>query len=184
MGSSEACHYLQTRFGARDAQSSKHRPTAPDAVPLSTLHITPHSLNTARPCDSIDSPAKKLQPLLSSAHLYSPHPLSVLIQPNEDGHDRTIPDAVKLPLKDPVLALRTSRSGSLFAVITATSMAVWQTKPTAILAVVVRSVSSLSTYGENFDLLMRPDSAILVVHTTQGYLITYSLATDSEAHCT
>ncbi|KAM0322826.1 hypothetical protein ACHAQA_009167 [Verticillium albo-atrum] len=90
--------------------------------------------------------------------------------------------SVKLPLKDPILALRTSRSGLLFTVITATSMTVWQTKPTAILAVVVRSRSSLETYGENVDLLMRPDSAILVVHTTLGYLITYSLATDSEAH--
>src|SRR4051794_21134927 len=28
---------------------------------------------------------------------------------------------------------------------------------------------------------MRPDSSILVIHTTLGYLITYSLATDSEA---
>jgi len=61
-------------------------------------------------------------------------------------------------------------------------MTIWQVKPTVILAVVVRSESSLSTYGENADLLMRPDSAIFVVRTTLGYLITYSLATDSEAH--
>lgn len=54
-------------------------------------------------------------------------------------------------------------------------------KPTAVLAVVVRSESSLKTYGENVDLLLRPDSAILVVHTSLGYLITYSLATDTEA---
>lgn len=31
------------------------------------------------------------------------------------------------------------------------------------------------------DLLLRPDSAILVVHTSHGYLITYSLATDSDS---
>ncbi|KAF9869805.1 hypothetical protein CkaCkLH20_12722 [Colletotrichum karsti] len=86
-----------------------------------------------------------------------------------------------LPLKDPILALRISRGGQLFAVITSTSMAIWQAKPTVILAVVVRSESSLETYGENVDLLIRPDSAILVVRTTLGYLITYSLATDSEA---
>ncbi|KAJ0162907.1 Guanine nucleotide exchange factor subunit ric1 [Colletotrichum tanaceti] len=54
-------------------------------------------------------------------------------------------------------------------------------KPTVILAVVVRSESSLSTYGENVDLLLRPDSAIFVVRTRLGYLITYSLAMDSEA---
>ncbi|KAL0936631.1 RIC1 domain-containing protein [Colletotrichum truncatum] len=86
-----------------------------------------------------------------------------------------------IPLKDPVLALRISRGGQLFAVITSTSMTIWQAKPTVVLAVVVRSESSLSTYGENVDLLLRPDSAILVVRTTLGYLITYSLATDSEA---
>lgn len=54
-------------------------------------------------------------------------------------------------------------------------------QPTVILAVVVRSEPSLKSYGTNVDLLLRPDSAIFVVRTTLGYLITYSLATDSES---
>ncbi|RDL41963.1 uncharacterized protein BP5553_01942 [Venustampulla echinocandica] len=83
--------------------------------------------------------------------------------------------------KQPLLALRISRTGHLFAVITATSLTIWQTKPTAILAVVVRSNRSLSTYGSNVSLLVRPDSAIFVVQTTHGYLITYTLATDPDA---
>ncbi|CAG8972313.1 hypothetical protein HYALB_00001715 [Hymenoscyphus albidus] len=83
--------------------------------------------------------------------------------------------------REPLLALRISRTGHLFAVITSTSLTVWQTKPTAILAVVVRSKKSLSTYGSNVSLLVRPDSAIFVVQTTHGYLITYTLATDPEA---
>lgn len=37
-------------------------------------------------------------------------------------------DDQTIPLKDPVLALRVSRSGNLFAVITATSITLWQTK--------------------------------------------------------
>ncbi|XWW93161.1 hypothetical protein V2A60_001090 [Cordyceps javanica] len=86
-----------------------------------------------------------------------------------------------IPLKDPVLALGVSRSGNMFAVITATSITLWQTKPTVILAVVVRSQSSLQLYGRNVDLLLRPDSAILVVRTSEGYLITYSIATDGES---
>lgn len=45
---------------------------------------------------------------------------------------------------------------------------------------VVRSSKSLAAYGENVALLLRPDSAIFVVQTTQGYLITYSLATDPD----
>ena len=50
-----------------------------------------------------------------------------------------------------------------------------------VLAIVVRSDSSLDLYGDNVDLLLRPDAAIIVVHTSKGYLITYSLATDDEA---
>lgn len=45
----------------------------------------------------------------------------------------------------------------------------------------IRSASSLETYGPNVSLLIRPDSAIFVVQTSLGYLITYSLATDPNA---
>ncbi|KAH6895191.1 RIC1-domain-containing protein [Thelonectria olida] len=86
-----------------------------------------------------------------------------------------------LPVKEPVLALKSSRSGNVFVVITETTITVWQTKPTVVLVVVVRSESSLEQYGKNVDLLLRPDSAILVVRTNQGYLITYSLATDADS---
>jgi len=50
-----------------------------------------------------------------------------------------------------------------------------------VLAVVVRSEQSLQAYGRNTDLLLRPDTAIFVVHTSGGYLITYSMATDAES---
>lgn len=50
-----------------------------------------------------------------------------------------------------------------------------------VLVVVVRSETSLEQYGKNVDLLLRPDSAILVIRTAQGYLITYSLATDADS---
>jgi hypothetical protein len=39
----------------------------------------------------------------------------------------------------------------------------------------------LKTYGPNNYVLLRPDSAIIVVQTALGYLITYSLATDNNA---
>ncbi|RQM05094.1 hypothetical protein DH86_00003525, partial [Scytalidium sp. 3C] len=115
-------------------------------------------------------------------------PLTPGINPVEDEFRRA---ANPLPLrdgeiehplreaqKDPLLTLVLSRTGHLFAVITTTSLTIWQTKPTAILAVVVRSKKSLSTYGPNVSLLVRPDSGIFVVQTTKGYLITYTLATD------
>ncbi|KAH8675368.1 RIC1-domain-containing protein [Xylariales sp. PMI_506] len=88
---------------------------------------------------------------------------------------------VEIPTGEPIVALKVSRTGHLFATITATSMTVWQTKPSVILAVVVRSQASLRSYGVNTELLLRPDSAIFVVQTSRGYLITYSLATDAES---
>ncbi|KAK3941865.1 RAB6A-GEF complex partner protein 1 [Diplogelasinospora grovesii] len=119
-------------------------------------------------------------------------PLTPGIKPVEheyyEGEDASVehspaptPASSGLPLKEPILALRVARSGHIFAVITSTSMTIWQTKPTVILAVVMRSEASLKSYGTNIDLLLRPDSAILVVHTSLGYLITYTLATDAES---
>lgn len=98
-----------------------------------------------------------------------------------DTPQQSGPEALQLPSGNPILALQLSRSGHLFAVITESSLAVWQTKPTVIQAVVVRSSSSLSAYGPNVALLMRPDSAVIVVRTALGFLITYSFAADSDS---
>ncbi|KAJ4301820.1 WD40 repeat protein [Kalmusia sp. IMI 367209] len=77
-----------------------------------------------------------------------------------------------------ILAIKVTRSGHMFATITRSTLTIWQTKPTAILASVLRSDLSLKTYGPNVNILLRPDSQIFVVQTTLGFLITYSLATD------
>ena len=102
----------------------------------------------------------------------------------QPANPQNIPSLVpsSVPSQEPLLALRIARAGHLSATITGTSITIWQTKPTVILAVVVRSESSLSSYGRNVSLLLRPDSAILVVQTTRGYLITYSLATDPDSN--
>ncbi|GAO14440.1 hypothetical protein UVI_02031670 [Ustilaginoidea virens] len=97
----------------------------------------------------------------------------------ETSTRRNIQNAI--PLKDPILALRVARTGHLFGVITRTTITLWQTKPTVILALVVRSESSIELYGTNVDLLLRPDSAILVAQTSKDYLITYSIASDGES---
>ncbi|KAF2019021.1 RIC1-domain-containing protein [Aaosphaeria arxii CBS 175.79] len=77
-----------------------------------------------------------------------------------------------------IIGIQVTRSGHMFATITRTTLTIWQTKPTAILAAVLRSDQSLKTYGPNVSILLRPDSQIFVVQTSLGYLITYSLATD------
>ncbi|PYH89427.1 hypothetical protein BO71DRAFT_487961 [Aspergillus ellipticus CBS 707.79] len=77
---------------------------------------------------------------------------------------------------EPIAGLCVARSGFMFATMTSSSIAVWQTRPTAVVAAVARSASSLETYGANVALLMHPDSTILVVQTFNGYLLTYTIA--------
>ncbi|KAI0025469.1 RIC1-domain-containing protein [Xylariomycetidae sp. FL0641] len=91
------------------------------------------------------------------------------------------PEVPSIPSGESVIGLKVSRTGHLFTVITASSMTIWQTKPTVIQAVVVRSEASIQSYGTNVALLLRPDSVIFVVQTSLGYLITYSLATDADS---
>ncbi|PGH27383.1 hypothetical protein AJ80_00861 [Polytolypa hystricis UAMH7299] len=79
---------------------------------------------------------------------------------------------------EPIIGLCVSRNRQMFATMTESSIAVWQTRPTVVVAAVRRSQLSLRNYGPNVDLLLRPDSAIIVVQTLHGYLITYSIATD------
>ncbi|KAI1271054.1 DUF1339 domain protein [Xylaria sp. FL0933] len=100
----------------------------------------------------------------------------------EDSAEDAAEDATAVvPSAEPIVALKVSRTGHLFAVVTASTLTIWQTKPTVVLAIVVRSKLSLRTYGPSINLLIRPDSAIFVLQTSSGYLITYSLATDPEA---
>ncbi|KAF2842294.1 hypothetical protein M501DRAFT_988532 [Patellaria atrata CBS 101060] len=68
-------------------------------------------------------------------------------------------------LSGEIIGVKITRNGQMFGTITPSTLTVWQTK----------------TYGPNTALLIRPDSGIYVVQTSLGYLITYSLATDSTA---
>jgi len=81
-------------------------------------------------------------------------------------------------LLENIVDIGTCRNGHIFATITGSSLSIWQTKPTALLATVMRSKSSLESYGANVALLVRSDAAIVVVQTSNGFLITYSLASD------
>jgi hypothetical protein len=80
-----------------------------------------------------------------------------------------------------ILDINMSRGGSVFVTITRSSLTVWQTKPTVALATVTRSPQSMNNYGPNTALVLRPDALIIVLQTSLGYLITYSLATDPSA---
>ncbi|GAB7325253.1 hypothetical protein MBLNU13_g09317t1 [Cladosporium sp. NU13] len=97
------------------------------------------------------------------------------------GHstgDISVPGSVQ---DEEILVAKISRGGSVFATITRSQLTVWQTKPAVALASVIRSPQSMESYGPSTALLLRPDGLIIVVQTSLGYLITYSLSTDPNA---
>lgn len=100
----------------------------------------------------------------------------VNVSPANGGQDQGVS-----ALAEDIMGMCTSRNGQVFVTITASTLTVWQTKPTTAVAAVVRSPRSLKSYGINVHVVLRPDSALLVVQTSLGFLITYTLATDPNA---
>ncbi|KAI1183253.1 DUF1339 domain protein [Nemania serpens] len=149
--------------GPTTARDRDLNPDDPDAVPLTPV-----------------PPVTPATPYIRSIEHDIPKPGSAKAGiPYLGASDASDPAIV--PTGEPVVALKVSRTGHLFAVVTASTLTIWQTKPTVILAIVVRSDPSMRAYGPCVDLLIRPDSAIFVLQTSFDYLITYSLATDPDA---
>jgi RAB6A-GEF complex partner protein 1 len=80
-----------------------------------------------------------------------------------------------------IVGLCIAAADHLFATITTSTLAVWQNRPTVVLAAAVRSTSSLEKYGANQTIHLRPDCAIAVIQTTNGYLLKYSIEVDQNA---
>ena len=98
--------------------------------------------------------------------------------PNDEritGRGSTLAD------ENTILSADVSRGGSIFASITNSILTVWQAKPTLPLASIKRSPQSMRAYGSNVALLIRPDALVIVVQTSQNYLILYSVAVDPNA---
>ncbi|KAF2471953.1 RIC1-domain-containing protein [Lindgomyces ingoldianus] len=100
------------------------------------------------------------------------------VQPDQEPHGGESDETSEDDVSGEMIGIKVTRSGHMFATITRSTLTIWQTKPTAVLASVLRSDQSLKTYGPNVNILLRPDSQIFVVQTSLGFLITYSLATD------
>jgi hypothetical protein len=90
--------------------SSAASDNAQDDEELLSGHLTPTTPRT---------PA--IQPVELDAHR---RPTATSLDDLEDGHN----DSIRESGRQPILGLQMSRTGHLFAVITATSMTIWQTK--------------------------------------------------------
>ena len=103
----------------------------PEQRPDRNSLLSPNSAAVHDGQDTSSSAAAPLTPVTPIT------PLTPGIKPVEHGHDG-IDDhspalsqgsvAPSIPLHEPILALRVSRAGHVFAVVTATSITLWQTK--------------------------------------------------------
>ena len=82
---------------------------------------------------------------------------------------------------DRILDLSTTRNDHLVASCTSSSLSIWSTRPTVILASFTRSEKSLETYGQNKSIVFKSDASVVAVHTALGYLITFAIESDQNS---
>ena len=151
-----------TQLVSHDGLSAPDRITEPPHDSDITSHLAPPP--TANQDGPFGAPTTPITPLTPVTPL-TPGIKSVEQDYYDGENPGNTPGATwhNYSPKEPILALRVARAGHLFAVVTSTSITIWQTKPTVVLAIVVRSESSIKTYGANIGLLLRPDSAVSFV---------------------
>ncbi|TRM65979.1 RIC1-domain-containing protein [Schizophyllum amplum] len=82
----------------------------------------------------------------------------------------TIPALPNLP-PESVIAVEPSPRKSLFCALTRNGVSVWRVRPSATLAYLSRTPSSILDHGENTDVHWAPNGARLVVQTASSYLV-------------
>ena len=97
--------------------------------------------------------------------------------------ENTTPSGQKPTEDNSILALRLTHAHpnhpQFFTALTSTTLNFWSVRPILLLSTLARSRQSLTTYGQNQDILFRPpDSRTLVLRTSKSYLLTYTLESD------
>ncbi|KAK9453510.1 RIC1-domain-containing protein [Dipodascopsis uninucleata] len=81
--------------------------------------------------------------------------------------------------EDSIITIKMARNGLVFAVITSRNLYIYQSRPLCPVAVAARTDNSISNYGHNVNLLIRPDSQLFIVQTSMGYFMTFTLTASS-----
>lgn len=95
-----------------------------------------------------------------------------------DGNSIDAEDEHQGDIDTAIIGVCTTRSDHVFATITKSCLSIWSTRPTVVLASYLRSPKSLQAFGDNLEVLFKPDATIVVVRTTGSYLLTFSVESD------
>ncbi|KAI0724240.1 RIC1-domain-containing protein [Cerioporus squamosus] len=94
---------------------------------------------------------------------------------------RQLSSVPALPLpSELVLSIVPSPRKTLFAAITKSGLSLWRVRPSAVLAHLSRTPTSLQEHGENLHIQWSPDGQKLVIQTTESYLVLVSLENSAE----
>ena len=92
----------------------------------------------------------------------------------ENGEEEAVPGDTH-GYSSSVIGLKVARLDQIFVTISEACLLIWSSRPTAVLARVARSASSMKSFGPNIRVLLRPDASIVVIQTASGHLFTYSI---------
>ncbi|OSD05915.1 RIC1-domain-containing protein [Trametes coccinea BRFM310] len=94
---------------------------------------------------------------------------------------RQLSSVPALPLPtELVLALAPSPRKTLFATITKSGLSLWRVRPSAVLAHLSRTATSVQEHGENVNLQWSPDGQRIVIQTTESYLVLITVEYNAE----
>ncbi|KAF7310575.1 RIC1 domain-containing protein [Mycena chlorophos] len=79
------------------------------------------------------------------------------------------------PESEKVVALVSSPRKSLFCTLSRTGVSVWRVRPSAVLAYLARTPTSILDHGENIAVHWAPDGSRLVIQTSQSHLVLISV---------
>ncbi|RDB29503.1 RAB6A-GEF complex partner protein 1 [Hypsizygus marmoreus] len=91
----------------------------------------------------------------------------------------TVPALPNLP-PESVICLCPNPRKSLFCTLTRNGIAVWRIRPSAVLAYLSRTPTSIIDHGENLDVHWSPDSTRIVIKTTDSYLVLITVESRSD----
>ncbi|KZT74904.1 RIC1-domain-containing protein [Daedalea quercina L-15889] len=86
-----------------------------------------------------------------------------------------------LPLaSEPVICLSPSPRKSLFCTLTRSGLSAWRVRPSAVLAHLARTSTSLAEHGENVSVSWSPNGRNIVIQTASSYLVIVTVEYDPE----
>ncbi|CAO0800336.1 unnamed protein product [Mucor circinelloides] len=74
-----------------------------------------------------------------------------------------------------IVSIQSSSHASLYITCTRNGIYLWSVKPTTVLAFVERSDNHVEEFGENIEVIWKPDATAIVVHTKNNYMLLYAI---------